>query len=140
MQLVRHNPMRDLRKLEQDLDKFWSSDFGTVPIITESAPMNMYEEDGKLITEITMPHFTKEEITVTTSGGMLQVVGEHKEREEDKNKRHYYLRENSNEYLRRVALPDGVDTDKTEAELTNGLLKVTMPMQVPEIQKTIKVK
>ena len=127
MQLVRYNPLRDLQKLESDLDKFWGGGWGSLPTITEAAPMDMYEEDGNLVSEVTLPGFTKDEIKVTTDEGVLEVSAEHKEKEEEKGKRRYYFRESSNQYLRRVSLPKGVKADKTEATFKDGVLKITMP-------------
>ena len=35
MDLVRYNPLRDLQRLERDLDKFWGSDWGLFPTVAE---------------------------------------------------------------------------------------------------------
>jgi len=127
MQLVRYNPQRDIRKMERDLDKFWENGWDLSPDLIDSTTMDLYEEDGKLVAEVSLPNFKKDEIKVTTDDGVLEVSAEHKEKEEKTDKRRYYLRESSNQYLRRVNLPDGVKADKVEAEFKDGLLKVTMP-------------
>ncbi|HSE29554.1 MAG TPA: Hsp20/alpha crystallin family protein [Candidatus Saccharimonadales bacterium] len=118
MQLFRHN----LR----DLDKTWANDWGFQ--ISESNAMDVYEENGNLIAEVSLPNFSKNEINVTTDEGVLEVSAEHKEHEEQKDKRRYYLRESSNQYFRRVALPGGAKVEKAEAEFKNGTLKVIVPM------------
>ncbi len=131
MQLVRYNPLRDLQKMERDLDKFWDSGWGLVPSIADSTTMDLYEEDGKLVAEVSLPNFKKEEVKVTADEGVLEISAEHQEKAEDKDKRRYYFRESSNRYLRRVSLPEGAKTDKIEAEFKDGVLKVSMPAAKP---------
>ncbi len=141
MQLIRYNPMRDLQKMQQDFDKFWSADWSLLPATTtEVAPMDLYEEDGKMIAEINLPNFTKDEIKVSTNNGMLEVSAEHNEKEEDEGNRRYYMRESSNRYLRRVALPERVNTDQTLAEFKDGVLKITMPAKPDRESKEVAVK
>ena len=140
MQLVRFNPFRDLQKMERDLDKLWENGWGLLPSATEASAMDMYEADGKLVAEVSLPSFNKNEIKVTADGGVLEVLAEHQEKEETKGKRRYYFRESSNQYLRRVTLPEGVEADKAEASYENGLLKITMPMATPKQAKTIALK
>lgn len=140
MPLVRYNPFRDLQKMERDLEKFWGTDWGRWPSFAETTPMDMYEEDGKMVAEVTLPNFVKDEIKVTTDEGVLEVSAEHKEKEEEKGKRRYYMRESSNPYLRRVALPEGVKADKTEAEFRDGVLNITMPTEPKKEAKKVTVK
>ena len=127
MQLVRYNPLRELDNMERELDKVWEKGWGLVPAYGESTSMDLYEEDGRLVAEVSLPNFKKEEIKVTTDKGVLEVSAEHKEKQENKNKRHYYIRESSNQYLRRVTLPEGVEESNVEAELKDGVLKISMP-------------
>ncbi len=142
MQLVRYNPLRDLQRMERDLDKFWEDDWGLLPSLADSTTMDLYEEDGKLVAELSLPNFTKDEVKVTTDEGVLEVSAEHSEKEEGKGKRRYYFRESSNRYLRRVKLPEGVRIDNTEAVFKDGVLRVAMPTTTsPKIKaKTVPIK
>ena len=127
MQIVRFNSPHDFRKIERDLSKFWESDWRLVPSLAETTALDMYEEDRKLIVEVKLPGFKKNEISVSTSEGALEVTAEHQEKEEEKVKRRYYVRESSNRYWRRAVLPEGVNADKAEASFKDGILKISMP-------------
>jgi HSP20 family protein len=135
MQLVRYNPFREMQKMERDLDKLWQNGWGMFPAFTEASTMDMYEENGNLVAEVSLPNFKKDEVKVTTDEGVFEVSAEHKEEEEKKGKRRYFFRESSNQYLRRVTLPEDVKADKSEAEFKNGMLKVTIPMIAPAKKK-----
>lgn len=140
MQLVKYDPLREMQKMERDLGKLWQNGWGLFPTPTETSTMDLYEEDGNLVAEVSLPNFKKSEVKVATDGGVLEVSAEHKEEEEKKGKRNYYFRESSNSYFRRVALPEGVKADKAEASFKDGSLKVTMPMTTQKKAKAITIK
>lgn len=140
MPLVRYNPMSELQRMENDLDKLWRSGPSLLSTFSEPATMDMYEENGKLVTEFTLPNFKKGEISVSTDQGVLEVSAEHKEKKENKDQRRYYYRESNDQYLRRVALPEGVNAQKSTANFKDGVLKITMPYSKPKKAKEIAVK
>jgi HSP20 family protein len=140
MQLVRFDPFRELQKVERDMNKLWENGWGMTPLMAETTAMDLYQEDGKLVAEISLPNFKKDEVKVNADEGMLEVSAEHKEEEEKKNKRKYFFRESSNSYFRRVALPEGVETDKADANFDNGVLRIMMPMTEPKQTKAIAIK
>jgi HSP20 family protein len=137
MKVVKYNPLSDLHKVERDLDKFWENGWGLLPSHTDTTAMDMYEENGKLIAEVSLPNFKKDEVKVTTDEGVLEVSAEHQEKEEDKSKRRYYFHESSNRYLRRVTLPEDVKADKAEAVYKDGVLRISIPMSA-SIKKSVK--
>lgn len=140
MQLVRSSPFRDLARMEKAFDKFWESDWGQFPTFAEAGAIDMYEEDGNLLAEVSLPNFKKGEVKITADEGVLEVSAEHKEKEEEKAKRHYFFRESSNQYFRRVILPEGVKADKAVASFKDGVLKITMPFTAQKKTKEIAVK
>lgn len=139
MQLIRYDPFRELQRMQRDLDKFWGGGWGK-PMSTDSYAMDMYEEDGKLVAEVNLPSFRKEEVKVTADNGVLEVTAEHQEKEEKKNKRRYYLRESSDQYSRRIMLPEGADASNVEAAFKNGVLKIMMPMAEKPSTKHVEIK
>lgn len=127
MQLIRYNPLRDLLGVENDLDKLFSNKWPLMPFLLGDSIIDMYTEDDKLVAEIALPNFKREEIRVAASEDGLDVTAKHEEKEEKTGKRNYLQRESSYSYHRRVHLPVGADTDKITASFGNGKLIVTMP-------------
>lgn len=140
MQLIKYNPFHEIQKIERDLDKVWNGDWSGMSSLTEAAAMDMYEENGNLVAEVNLPNFDKSEIRVTTKDGALDISAEHKEKKEEKGKRRYFLRESSNQYFRRVMLPEGAKTEDINASFKDGMLKISMPMTEKEQPKAIDVK
>lgn len=140
MQLVKYQPFKDLRKMERDMDALWDNNWNFPTLHVDSSAIDMYEEDGQLITEMQLPKFNKDEITINNDNGVLEVSAKHDEKEEKDTKRRYLMHESSSSYYRRVVLPEGADGDKATAEYKDGTLKLTMPMSMPNPPKTISIK
>lgn len=138
MQLIKYSPLHEIEKLEHEIDKLWENGFPA--IFSDTAALDLYEEAGKLTAEIRLPHFKKEEVTISTTNNVLEIVAEHKEKEEKKDKRHYFLRESNKQFLRRIKLPEGAEGTKAEADFKDEILKITMPITESDSHKIITIK
>ncbi len=139
MKVVKYNPFDAFQLLDQDMDKLMPS-WDWIPSVTDNSPLDMYEEDGKVVAEVRLPNFKKEEIHISTDNNVLEIRAKHDEKEEKKGKRRYYLREGSSQFMRRVRLPDGVETTKANAIYKDGVLKVVLPKGQTRKVKEISVK
>jgi HSP20 family protein len=143
MRLVRwdSDPFAGLTSLHSQLDDIFNT--MVAPMAKQGAPslpaMDVYNEDDKqLVVEVHAPGFDKDDIELNVHEGVLEIRGEHKEKEEDKNKkRNYMVRESQASFYRRIALPKNADGDKVEAHFDNGLLKVSIPFK--ELPKPKKI-
>jgi HSP20 family protein len=139
MQLVRYNPLRDLLPGEKDLDKWFGGGWPMLPLLTEGSTVDLYTEDNKLVAEVALPNFKKEEIKVSADDDVLEITAAHEEKEEKDNKRQYLLCESGRSYRRRISLPDGADTDEITATFADGKLVVTMPFEAEKESKEITI-
>ncbi len=143
MQLVKTNPLADLERMEKEMDKLWQNGWGIMPSsFVNQTTTDMYEENGKLVTEVTLPNFSKNEISVKVNEGVLEVSAKHQDKKEKETKRQYYFRETSDSYLRKVTLPEAANSEKVDAKFDNGVLRISMPLtNVPELNsKEVEVK
>jgi HSP20 family protein len=80
----------------------------------------------------------EKDVECTLSGNMLTVKGE-KEELKEKEKKGYYIRErNYGSFMRNFTLPEDVNTDKLDATVSDGVLRVFMP-KCEEKQKSRKI-
>ncbi|MEM1303925.1 MAG: Hsp20/alpha crystallin family protein [Planctomycetota bacterium] len=95
---------------------------------TWGAPASVWESDDRLYVEIDAPGVAKEHVDVTFDHGQLTIAIERTLPEG----RHYWHNERGyGKVTRTVALPETVDADSLEAELTDGLLLVSVA-KLPE--------
>lgn len=99
--------------------------------------LDIYSEDDRnMIVEMQAPGFDRDDIEISTKNGVLEIRGERTEKEEQKDKkRSYMVRENSTSFYRRIALPEGADTEKIGAQLDRGVLRVTVPVERAEAKR-----
>lgn len=137
--LTRFDPLAELSALQSRFfDDDWIAPLKGVNIPTT----DVYTNEGKeLIVEAHLPNFSDDDITIHVDNGALTIQAEKREREEDKQKK-YVVRESSSSFYRRIMLPERADVDKIEANLVDGILKVSVPLApIPEPKKiTLKSK
>ena len=74
-----------------------------------------------------LPGLEDKDVDVSIDGSMLTIKGE-KQQETECQGKNYCLSERSyGSFSRSVHLPDGVDRDKISAQISKGVLSVTLP-------------
>jgi HSP20 family protein len=137
------NPIAALRRdVNEVFENFWSrfgEGLGSLdwPWSGGEAKSDVVETDNAIEVSIELPGMDMRDIEVAVSGDMLTVKGEKKvERQEEK--KGYYLSERSyGAIYRTIPLPPGVDGEKAEASLHNGVLTIKLP-QSPEARAEVK--
>lgn len=133
------------RKPFRELDDFFGDDDWFLPVFPRrgSEPeMDVYETEKEIVAEISLPDMEEKDVKVSVEDGVLRVVGEKEEKDEEKGKNYWRREIRKGSFERAVALPSEVDEDKTEATYEKGVLKITMPKveQKKKTGKEIKVK
>lgn len=108
-----------------------------------SAPaVEVIERDDEYEVVAEVPGLDESEIEVKVANGVLTIAGE-KAREQKKHQKDIFMSERRYGYFSRsLTLPSGVDSEKIEAHMAKGLLKVRLP-KTPEakaLERRIKVK
>lgn len=122
--LTRWDPFAELSALQkQFFGDDWMTPFKGVNIPTT----DVYTKDNQLKVEAHLPNFEQDDVSIQVEDNALVISAERHEKEEDKDKK-YVVRESSSSFYRRIALPKRADTNKIEAKLDDGVLKVSVPL------------
>jgi HSP20 family protein len=104
--------------------------------------VDVTEDDSAYKITAELPGLEDKNIDITMSGDVLTLKGEkHYERdEEDKN--HHMSERGYGSFQRSFTLPDGINRDKIAAELSKGVLTITLPKtaEAQKPQKKIAIK
>jgi len=130
--LVRFDPFAEFESLrKQFFGENWMTPFKGVTLPTT----DVYEKENTLVVEAHLPNFDENDVDVHVENGSLVIQARQHESEEDKDKK-FVVRESSSSVYRRITLPERAATDKIEAHLDDGVLKVTVPLTpLPEPKK-----
>jgi len=87
-----------------------------------------------------LPGLTEENVSVDVSGRRLTICGKREEEQRDESDRYWAYERSYGSFTRSFTLPEGVDVDRIDACLSNGVLEVFVPKAKVEESKHIHVK
>lgn len=90
--------------------------------------------------QVVLPGVDHKDVNIQVLGNTLMISGE-RSRSHETDEADYLHREISyGSFERSLVLPDGVDTDKLNAEYRNGVLEITAPISAAALPRKIEVK
>jgi HSP20 family protein len=104
--------------------------------------VDMTEDDKAHTITAEVPGLEEKNIEVMVSGNTLTLKGEKHYEKDEKNKNRHVSERAYGSFQRSFALPDGVDLGKISAELSKGVLTITLPKTAgaQKPQKKIEIK
>jgi HSP20 family protein len=118
------------------LDRFFRDSMLNREQLQQFSPsVDMSETEQGFELEVTLPGVKKEDIRLEFQQGRLTISGERHFKQEEKDKRHYFIESQYGSFSRSFQFPDTVKADNIEASYENGILRVMVPK---DEQKTAK--
>lgn len=99
--------------------------------------VDVAENDKRYEITAELPGMDEKHIELKMSNGILTIKGEKNEEKEESDKGYYLSERRYGSFQRSFQVPDGVNADKIEASVKNGVLRVTLP-KTAEAQKAEK--
>lgn len=121
-------------------DNFFSGPFMT-PVV-DSANVELYEEDDKVIAKFEAPGFKSENFDISFEDNVLTVSAsaEQEKEEEDKKKKYYYKEISKQSFTRAISVPVRVKSEEIEASYKDGILSVSMKKAEEAMPKKNSIK
>ena len=140
MMLERWDPVREMRRMEDRIDRLWRGFAVAGRPAGWSIPLDVFEADDAVKVRASVPGVKPEAISVAVEDGVLTIKGA-AEAESERKEADYLLRERrAGAFHRAVRLPDYVDAEKAESTYANGVLEVVFPKAEAKRPRTIDVK
>lgn len=93
-----------------------------------SFPIDIKENETAYTAEMNVPGFKKEDIDISLDNGIMTIKSKKEESSEQKEDGKYIVKERSVSNLSRsLRIPENVDVSKIEANMEDGILKITLP-------------
>ena len=123
-----------LTRFRQEFDDLWDRFWSDSSLLGSGIEMD--DNDKEYVVRAEVPGFSAEEIDVKVSGNVLTLAAEQKEESSEKNGS--FSRYGS--FHKSFTLPQGVLTDKIDADYHNGVLELHLPKSEECKPKRIAVK
>jgi HSP20 family protein len=116
------------------------SAIGPASAVEFSTPAVDISEDEKAY-KITaeLPGLEAKDIAVSVSGDSLVLTGEKQQEKEEKDKNYHMIERAYGSFQRGFMLPQGINRDGITAELSKGVLTITLPKTAEAQQPTKKI-
>ena len=128
------NPWRDLRAWQDRLERL-SSPHADI----WSPPIDVYETADRYVVAAELPGLTREQIELAMADSQLTIRGQRVDRPAD-NVHYHQVERGHGAFSRTFEFTDKIDVDHVIADLTNGVLTVTLPKLPPAPRRKIDVR
>lgn len=128
--------------LQQEIDRLFDGfSRAASPQPAMALPSMDISETEKAI-EITaeLPGLEEKDVQLNVVDNVLTIRGEKRNEREEKDKEYHLIERTYGSFARSVELPSGVKADDIKAEISKGVLKVTVPKPAASQVKKIEVK
>ena len=141
--LIRWEPEREMMTLREAMDRLFDDAFTRPLSLNEGRhvpALDMYQTDEDVVVKAVLPGMKAEDVQINSTGDVLSIKGETKEKNETKHKDYHIREQHWGAFERSLVLPTAVVSDKAKAEFEDGILTVTLPKAEEVKPKVVSVK
>ncbi len=148
MALVRFDPFRELRTMQNRIDRMFGDAMTRQTGEGEEEPLraswlpavDVHENDAEITLRVELAGLTQDDVELTIDKGRLSLQGEKRLEKEDTDGDYRRIESRYGSFFRSFPLPDSVDQEKVDAHFENGVLHVVLPKTEEAKPKRIQVK
>lgn len=146
MSITKYDPFRDLRTLQDEVNRLFSTNFGHAygdEGITRGAwtpNVDVYENKDQLIIEAELPGMNREDFELTVENNVLTLRGERHFTKKDDSDNYHRVERSYGAFSRSFTLPQTVSGEGAAAEYKNGVLRVTLRKREEVKARRIEIK
>ena len=143
MVLQRFDPFRDLRNMEETMNRLWrtvgEAASGREGLESWNIAIDVVQKPDEILVNASLPGVKPEDIDITIDDNVLTLKAERQDEHKEEDTR-YLVRERSyGRYYRALRLPDTVDVNKVKSSYEGGVLTISLPKAEEKKPKQIKV-
>lgn len=146
MAIVKYNPLRELRSMQDQMDRLLNLSWGGTEFQGEDIKegvwqpaVDIYETADSIVIKAELPDVDQKDIEVKIEDNMLTIKGERKHESEVKKENYHRIERYFGGFQRSFKLPGTVDQEQVKAACEKGVLTVTLPKKEETKPKQINV-
>ena len=145
MAIVRYDPFRDLRSLQEEVNRLFSTNlnraFGDEGIGRGAwAPsVDIYENKDQIVLEAELPGMKHEDFDLSIENNVITLRGERRFEKTDDSDNYHRVERSYGSFTRSFTLPQTVSAEDAKAEYNNGVLRVTLPKREEAKSRRIQI-
>ncbi|HVF47543.1 MAG TPA: Hsp20/alpha crystallin family protein [Pyrinomonadaceae bacterium] len=143
MNVVRYDPFRELRGLQNEVNRLFS---GAMPRDREdmlggawNPRVDIFENKDQLVLEAELPGMSSDDFDLSFENNVLTLKGERKFEKNTTEGDYHRIERGYGSFTRSFTLPQTVTADGAKAEFDNGVLRVSLPKREETKARKIEV-
>jgi HSP20 family protein len=134
-------PFTPFGVLQQEIDRVFDN-FATwrgLDTTSFTPSMEVTETDKAIEVSTELPGIDEKDVEISVANDVLTIRGEKRAEKEEKNKSYRLIERSYGAFERSLALPPGVDAGAIKANMSKGVLKITLPKPAAAQAQKIKI-
>lgn len=146
MSIVRYDPFRDLRTLQEEVNRLFTGnltrtfDDEGIARGSWSPSVDIYENKDQIVLEAELPGMKREDFDVSVENNVITLRGERQFEKKDDSDNYHRVERAYGSFTRSFTLPNTVSTEGATADYRNGVLRVTLPKREETKARRIEIK
>ncbi|MDQ3258562.1 MAG: Hsp20/alpha crystallin family protein [Acidobacteriota bacterium] len=132
MSISRYDPFRDLRTLQDEVNRLFSTNIGRsfsdegIARGSWTPSVDIFENKEQLAFEFELPGMNREDFELTIENNVLTLRGERRFEKKDDSDNYHRVERSYGSFTRSFTMPPAVSSESVTAEYKNGVLRVTL--------------
>jgi HSP20 family protein len=147
MAITRWEPYRDILALQHRMNSIFqdfsrSNSSGDNDLVTATGfvpPVDIYEDENKLVLKVEIPGMRQEDLDVRMENNTLTVKGERSFQTEEKEENFHRVERRYGTFYRAFTVPNTIDPESIKADYEAGVLRIELQKRPETKPKQIKV-
>jgi HSP20 family protein len=145
MSIIRYDPFRDLRTLQEEVNRLFSNNL--TPSFSDEGigrgawnpNVDIYENKDQIVLEAELPGMNRADFDLTIENNVITLRGERRFEKKDEADNYHRVERAYGSFTRSFTLPQSVSGDGATAEYRSGVLRVTLPKREETKARRIEV-
>ena len=146
MSITRYDPFRDLKSLQDEVNRLFSSNFSRsfgdegLSRGVWTPNVDIFENKDEIVLEAELPGMNREDFELTIENNVLTLRGERRFEKKDEADNYHRVERAYGAFTRSFTLPQTVSAENATAEYKHGVLRVTLRKREEVKARRIEVK
>jgi HSP20 family protein len=146
MNIIKYDPFREMRSLQDEVNRLFASSFsrggGESDLMRGawSPQVDIFENKDQIVLEAELPGMKPEDVNISIENNVLTIHGERKFEKKDEGDNFHRVERSYGSFTRSFTLPPTVSSENAQAEFENGVLRLTLAKREEAKPRRIEIK
>lgn len=146
MTMIKYDPFRELRSLQDEMNRLFSGTFSRSGNQDESLrgvwspSVDIVENKDQILLEAELPGIKPEDVNISIENNILTLHGERKFEKKDEKDNFHRIERSYGSFTRSFTLPPTISSENAQAEFENGVLRLTLAKREETKPRRIEIK